>query len=67
MTPQLIAIAIQELPSLIGLLREAFVKHAPTEPVPTDEQVLAAFEQAFQSSRAKDQAWLAAHPAPPTP
>jgi len=60
--PPLIALAIQELPGIIGFLKEAFRDRHPDEPEPTNEDVLAAYKTAFESSIAKDDAWLAAHP-----
>lgn len=59
--PPLIALAIQEAPGLIAAFRELFHRQHPEEPSPSDEQIMAAFEAAYQSSRAKDDAWLAAH------
>jgi len=61
MTP-LEQLAIQELPNAISLLQQAFAKANPAAPVPTSDEVLAAYETSFASSRAKDDAWLAAHP-----
>jgi len=58
----LVAIAIQEAPAVIQLLREAFIKKNPNLPSPTSEEVIAAYRQAFNSSLSKDAAWLAAHP-----
>lgn len=58
----LIALAIQEAPGIIALLKDAFKRDNPDAPVPTDEEVIAAYESAFRSSLAKDEAWLAAHP-----
>ncbi len=58
----LLPVLIQELPGIINLVKDLFAKRNPGAPVPTDEEIFAAFEQAFQSSRAKDDAWLAAHP-----
>lgn len=58
----LLQLAIQELPVVIELVRQVFMKHNPTEPLPTDEDVIAAFNAAYESSIAKDTAWLAAHP-----
>lgn len=58
----LVAVAIQEAPVLIDLLSTLFQNKHPNEPVPTSEEVMAALEAAFASSRAKDDAWLAAHP-----
>jgi hypothetical protein len=58
----LVALAIQETPALIALLRAGFVHAHPDQPEPTSEEVLAAYEAAFASSRAKDEAWLNIHP-----
>jgi hypothetical protein len=61
----LLAAAIQELPAIIDALRNLFAKDHPDTPAPTDAEVLAAFNAAYALSLAKDDAWLAAHPAPP--
>lgn len=53
MTP-LEQIIIQELPTGIALIKEAFVKKNPDAPVPTSEEVIAAYESGFISSVAKD-------------
>jgi hypothetical protein len=58
----LLKIAIQEAPAVIAMLRGLFQQKNPSAPVPTDAEVFAAFEKAFNSSLAKDNAWLAAHP-----
>lgn len=58
----LIQLAIAQLPSIIAAIKDRFRKQDPTAPVPTDAEVMAAFESAYQSSLAKDEAWLAAHP-----
>lgn len=58
----LLQLAIQLTPELIGDFRTLFKKQYPDAVEPTDEEVFAAFELAFQSSLAKDDAWLAAHP-----
>lgn len=62
MDQALVAIAIQEAPAVIALLKAAFVKQNPGQPEPSEESVIAAYEAAFQSSIAKDERWLAAHP-----
>jgi len=61
-TDQLLALAIQQAPSIIAGLRELFRKENPAAPQPTEAEVMAAFNAAFFSSLAKSYAWLAAHP-----
>lgn len=58
----LVALAIQQAPAVIDLVRGLFAKHNPSAPVPTDAEVIQAYQAAFVSSLAKDEAWLAAHP-----
>ncbi len=58
----LIALAIQETPAIIDLLKHAFIKANPDAPMPTSEDVIASYQAAFESSIAKDDRWLAAHP-----
>ncbi len=58
----LLALALQETPTIVNALIEKFTKANPDAPVPTSEEVIAAYQSAFQSSLAKDDAWLAAHP-----
>lgn len=58
----LIALAIKEVPAVIALLKARYSQQHPDAEVPTDEEVLAAYATAFQSSLAKDEEWLAAHP-----
>lgn len=62
MNEQLVNVAIQELPAAIDWIRSAFTKAKPDAPVPTDAEVIAAFNAAVASSIAKDEQWLAAHP-----
>jgi hypothetical protein len=62
MVAPLVMLAIKEAPGVIRLLREAFAKHHPDEPQPTDEEVIAAFDAAFKSSLAMDEMWLRMHP-----
>lgn len=62
MNPALVALAIQETPAIVEMLRGLFAAKNPGAPVPTSEEVIAAYESAFASSVAKDEAWIAAHP-----
>jgi hypothetical protein len=57
----LVTVLIQNMPGIIDLARQLFAQNHPTEPVPTDEEVIAAYQQALASSLAKDQIWLDAH------
>lgn len=59
----LVAIAIQELPGIISMIQGAFLSQNPHQPLPSDEAIMAALEESFRSSLAKDDQWLAAHPA----
>ena len=63
MDPALIALVIKELPDGIALIKSLFVKANPDAPVPTDAEVIAAYQSALASSLAKDADWLAQHPA----
>lgn len=58
---QLITIAIQETPGIIALIRDAHMRNNPDSPVPTDAEVIAAYETAFRSSLEKDARWLEDH------
>ena len=62
MTP-LELLAIQEAPSIIAYLKILFTKANPAAPMPSDTAIINAYEAAFLSSVAKDESWLAAHPA----
>jgi len=61
----LVLLALQQAPAIIALFKAAFRHAHPDDPVPTDAEVIAAYESAFASSLAKDEAWLAAHPKTP--
>lgn len=60
--PQLINLAIEELPDVIARVKARFQSNNPDEPVPTSEQVLAAFDSAYRDSLMVDEAWKASHP-----
>lgn len=60
--PRLVAVGIEAAPVVIGMLREAFARKHPDAIAPTDEEVIAAYQEALRSSLAKDAAWLAQHP-----
>ena len=62
----LVTLAIQELPTILDFLRGLHAQANPGAPDPTDEEMIAALHAAVQSSLAKDEAWLAAHPSPMT-
>lgn len=57
----LVGVLIENMPGIIDLAKTLFAQTHPTEPVPTDEEVIAAYQQALASSLAKDAAWLASH------
>lgn len=59
----LVTLAIEETPMIIAYLQTLFTIKNPGVPPPTSDQLVAAYLQAFGSSMAKDEAWLAAHPA----
>jgi hypothetical protein len=58
---QLIAVAIKLTPEIIALIREIQKQSNPDSPVPTDAEVIAAYEAAFRSSLDKDARWLSVH------
>lgn len=62
LTP-VIGLAIQELPSIISLIKGIHATQNPDAPALTDEDVIAALNAAIASSVAKDDQWLAAHSA----
>ena len=57
----LVTLIIQELPSAITAIQGIFARQHPNDPVPTDDEVIAAYQQALASSLAKDDQWLAQH------
>lgn len=57
----LIELAIRETPTIVAYLRVLFTKANADAPVPTDAELIAAYQAALASSLAQDEAWLAAH------
>lgn len=58
----LIALIIQELPSLIPEIKGLFQAQNPGAPAPTDADVKAALLAAIASTLATDDSWLSSHP-----
>ena len=58
----LLALAIRETPAILGYLKILFATQHPDQPLPSDEDVISAYEAAFSSSLAKDDQWLDQHP-----
>lgn len=50
------------LPGIIALIKANHAAANPDAPVPTSDDVIAAFESAVAQSLARGDAWLAAHP-----
>ena len=63
----LAALALQMAPDVIKMLQDRFAAENPGVDVPTSEEVIAAWQQAFESSLAKDDNYLATHPAEQKP
>ena len=61
----LVLLALQELPAIIGRLRELFHRDHPGDPQPTDVEVIAAYQSAYALSLLQDEAWLRANAASP--
>ena len=61
----LIALAVQELPGLISYLKLMFAKQNPTAPMPSDMEIIAAYQVALADSLTVDADWLTKHPPQP--
>jgi hypothetical protein len=57
----LVALAIQQLPA-VQFLKDWHQAENPGAPVPSDSDVIAAYQAALASSLSKDDQWLQAHP-----
>lgn len=53
------------LPGILGLIKAFWRKVNPNDPIPTDQEILAAFAAACARTIAVDDAWLEAHPPKP--
>jgi hypothetical protein len=58
----LIATITEALPGIVALIRANHAKANPDAPIPTSEEIIAAFESAVAQSLARGDAWLTAHP-----
>ena len=56
----LMQLIIEEIPSLVGLLKNAFAGKHPNLPQPTSAEVLAEFEATYQDSYARGELLKAA-------
>lgn len=61
MNPALISLLIGKLPELVALAKQWFHEANPDLPVPTSEEVVAAWLLASANSLTIDDAWLASH------
>ncbi len=62
MNPQLLAVAVENIPGIVALLKSAFAKKHPDQPQPSGAEIVAAYEQAFRDDLAADDAYLNSHP-----
>ena len=60
MNPQLIQLLIAETPNIVEGIKALFKKKNPDAPQPTSADIIAAFEQAYADSNAKDEMLKAA-------
>lgn len=65
MEENLLSLVLQELPGIVAGVISLFKNQNPDSPEPTEAELLAALKQAVDSSIAKDDQWLADHPAKP--
>ncbi len=57
----ILGLVLQQLPTLVDLIKSRHAAVNPSAAPLTDAEVLAALQQAIASSIAKDDQWLAAH------
>ena len=58
----IVLLAIQEAPAIIEAFKALFAKQNPGAPVPTDADVIVAFDLAVKTTLQVDEAWKQAHP-----
>ncbi len=58
----LITLALQQLPAVLEAIKAAHAQVNPTLPPLTDAEAIAIARAALDSTEAKDDLWLAAHP-----
>ena len=56
-------LAIQQLPAVLQMIKDAHTTANPTLPPLTDAEAIDALKGAIASSEAKDDLWLSVHPA----
>lgn len=61
--PRLVSVLTEEAPAIIGLVQSLFAKRHPDQPVPTSEEVIAAWETLYAADLAKDEQLLKDNPA----
>ncbi len=60
--PQLLNVAIAELPAIIDWFKARHAKANPDAPALTSEEIIATFQEACRSTLAIDSQWKADHP-----
>lgn len=55
-------LALQEIDRVIEVFKTLFARNNPDAPVPTSDEIIAAFNLAYVSSLTKDDNWLHTHP-----
>ena len=63
--PRIVNVLIDEAPAITAFIQGIFAKKHPGEPVPTSEQVIAAYESLYQTDVARDEQLLRDNPDKP--
>lgn len=61
--PRIVSVLTDEAPAIIGLVQSLFAKRNPGVPVPTSDEVTAAYESLYASDVARDEQLLKDNPA----